>query len=119
MDEDMIDQMLAGTAGTPTQGGEELIAGDEAQPDPVRKEVANYRPAEQGSIEACENCANFIPPEGCTRVLGQISASAVCDLFEVAETEGLVDEGLDQFLFSGAGMGGPATGGGPMGGGMI
>lgn len=105
-----IDEMLAGPGATDVGSADELVAGDEAQADPVRKEVANYRPAE-GDMEACENCANFIPPEGCSRVLGKISASAVCDLFEPAEAEELLDQGLDEFLFSGQGNGGPGVGG--------
>lgn len=94
-----LDEMLSGEEANE----EEMIEGPEAEPDPVRKEVANYRPAE-GDGEACENCQFFIKPEGCSRVLGKISASGVCDLFEIEETEELVDEGLDSFLFSGADM---------------
>lgn len=89
----MLDQMLGG------EKAAEGIAGPEGSPDPVRKEVANYRPS--GGETACEGCKHFVAPEGCTRVLGQISASGVCDLWEPKETDALMSEGLDSFLFSG------------------
>lgn len=92
----------------PATGGEELST--EMPPsDPVRKPEANYRvaagesdPMMQG--RACEGCQNFVPPEGCTKVLGQIAPEGVCDLWEQAQTEDLLESGVDEFLFSGDGM---------------
>lgn len=84
--------------------------GGEAAGAPVRKGTVNYRPAEEGM--ACEGCRFFREPESCRRVLGQISASAVCDLWEPADTEELIGGGLEEFLWSG-------PQGGPQGGGLI
>ena len=113
MPDTMLDQMLSGEAvGGPA---ESAVAGPEGSPDPVRKEVAGYRPS--GGETACEGCEHFVAPEGCTRVLGQISASGVCDLWEPAQTDALMADGLDEFLFSGGGA--PQGGGGMPPGGMF
>ena len=77
-----------------------VVSGEGGAPEPISKKAAGYRPAEDDA--ACGNCANFVEPEGCTRVLGQIEATGVCDLWEIAETEGLLGaEGATDFLFSG------------------
>lgn len=71
-----------------------------AEGETVQKKEVNYRPSDtEGG--ACQGCQHFVPPEGCTRVLGQIDPTGVCDLFEPAETEDMLDSGLDEFLFSG------------------
>jgi hypothetical protein len=60
------------------------------------QQAVNYRPAEDPAT-ACSQCNNFQPPDGCSLVLGKISPTGLCDLFEpMGGEEGAAGEGAPE-----------------------
>lgn len=53
----------------------------------ITKEEANYRP-----LEKCSLCVNFIPPNSCEVVEGNISPDAVSNTFRLREPVKLFDK---------------------------
>lgn len=66
-------QVMGGTADTAT------IAGD-IDPENTKAEVSYVEIAE--SAERCKGCKHFLPPSGCSEVIGQISPHGWCELFD-------------------------------------
>jgi len=50
------------------------VAGCQVQPQKASKAEAAYQPVPNGP-QACGNCANFLPPNGCRVVQGPVAAN--------------------------------------------
>ena len=53
----------------------------------IAKDKVNYRLAPEDSQEKCKTCAYFYPLNSCKRVKGNISPDALCDLWELIDSD--------------------------------
>jgi len=82
-----------------TQGGPEA-------PAMVTKAVAEYGPGLEG--QDCLSCQNFMEPDRCKRVLGEVAPTGGCSLHESQQTAGGMGfgdtSGMEEILFGMGGM---------------
>lgn len=75
----------------------------EEKPDLQSKQTVDYRPGLEG--EDCLACANFLEPDRCSKVKGEVSPSGTCDLWTMPDElgEGNMDS-IENILFGPGGQ---------------